>query len=198
VITRVGGSQAIPINVRIVAATNAKLSEKVREKQFREDLYYRLSVVTLDLPPLRERPEDVPILADYFLQQFCRQARRRTLTFSPEAAQRLQMHTWPGNIRELRNLMERLAFLCPGERVEIDDLAFMLKTESDAAALSSNSAGLTDATAEFQREYIRRAIQRSKGNMSRAASLLELHRSNLYRKMRQLKMAEADAEDLEE
>jgi Nif-specific regulatory protein len=198
VITRVGGSQAIPINVRVVAATNAKLAEKVREKQFREDLFYRLSVVTLDLPPLRQRPEDIPILADYFLQQFCRQARRRTLAISPEAAQRLRLHPWPGNIRELRNLMERLAFLCANEQVEVDDLAFILTAEREAAALNSDAGGLTDATAEFQREFIRRAIQRVKGNMSRAASVLGLHRSNLYRKMRQLRMAEADTEDVEE
>ncbi|MCA9078417.1 MAG: sigma 54-interacting transcriptional regulator, partial [Planctomycetaceae bacterium] len=101
VITRVGGSQAIPINVRVVAATNANLVESVRIKKFREDLYYRLSVVTLDLPPLRDRPEDVQPLAEYFLNHFCKQANRRTMSVSTEARRRLQAHAWPGNVREL-------------------------------------------------------------------------------------------------
>ena len=126
VITRVGGSQAIPINVRVIAATNANLAEKVRERRFRQDLYYRLSVVTVDMPPLRDRPEDVLPLARYFLDRFCRQAKRRPLELSPEARRRLQAHAWPGNVRELRNLMERVAFLSHGEQVEVDDLAFIL------------------------------------------------------------------------
>ncbi|HVV99582.1 MAG TPA: sigma 54-interacting transcriptional regulator, partial [Planctomycetaceae bacterium] len=129
VVTRVGGSKAIPINVRVVAATNTNLAEAVRQKKFREDLYYRLSVVTLDLPPLRNRPEDILLLAEYFLTQFCRQANRRPLPISPEARKRIQMHAWPGNIRELRNLMERVAFLCPNERVEAEDVAFILSPD---------------------------------------------------------------------
>ncbi|HAW26954.1 MAG TPA: sigma-54-dependent Fis family transcriptional regulator, partial [Planctomycetaceae bacterium] len=100
VVTRVGGSETIPINVRVVAATNAKLADAVRDKKFREDLYYRLSVVTLDLPPLRDRPEDVILLAEFFLAQFCSQANRRVLKISAEAKKRLQAHLWPGNVRE--------------------------------------------------------------------------------------------------
>jgi len=114
VITRVGGSQAIPVNVRIVAATNVQLAEAVRAKRFREDLYYRLNVVTLELPPLRERPEDIVPLAEYFLRQFCPQARRPVLELSAEARRRMLTHNWPGNVRELRNLMERVAFLSAG------------------------------------------------------------------------------------
>ena len=194
VITRVGGSVPIPINVRVVAATNANLSAAVREKKFREDLYYRLSVVTLDLPPLRERPEDVLLLAEYFLQQFCRQANRKTLTISPDARRRLQAHAWPGNIRELRNLMERVAFLSPTDRVEPEDLAFILSPDREPASGGTENAGLSEATDHFQREYIRQAIKRVKGNMSEAARLLGLHRSNLYRKMRQLGMSEGGEE----
>lgn len=196
VITRVGGSQNIPVNVRIVAATNANLMEVIRAKKFREDLYYRLSVVKLDLPALRERPEDILLLADFFLMNFCKQANRRPLLMSAEARQRLQGHNWPGNIRELRNLMERVAFLCAGERVEASDLAFILSPQAEAKSILANDSPLNEATGEFQREYIRKAIARVHNNMSEAAKVLGLHRSNLYRKMRQLEMNEADDESL--
>lgn len=194
VITRVGGSQPIRINVRVVAATNVNLAAAVRERRFREDLYYRLSVVALELPPLRDRPEDVLPLAEHFLGRFCVQASRRSLGISAEARKRLQAHAWPGNIRELRNLMERIAFLCPRDHVEVEDLAFILSPDSDSD-LASTDLGLTDATLRFQQDYIRRIIKRVQGNISEAARLLGLHRSNLYRKMRQLGMTEAGNED---
>ena len=190
VITRVGGSQSIPINVRIIAATNANLSEAVRAKKFREDLYYRLGVVTLDLPALRERPEDILPLAEFFLRRFAVQAKRPQLQLSSEARRRLQSHTWPGNVRELRNLMERIAFLCPADRVEPEDLAFILSPESDNTKLPALDLGLDAATREFQRDFIRRSIHHVSDNMTDAAKLLGLHRSNLYRKMKQLEMKE--------
>ncbi len=192
VITRVGGSQPIPINVRVIAATNAKLAELVRERKFREDLYYRLSVVTLDLPPLRDRPDDIIPLAEYFLGQFSTQANRRTLSLSADARKRLQAHSWPGNVRELRNLMERLAFLAPNDRIEAGDLAFILSPLRDDALELGGDLGLTEATRQFQQDHIRRCIDRVRGNMSEAARLLGLHRSNLYRKMRQLDMNAPD------
>jgi Nif-specific regulatory protein len=188
VITRVGGTQSIPVNVRVLAATNANLAELVREKKFRQDLYYRLSVVTVEIPPLRERPEDVIPLARFFLKRFCRDANRKSLTMSPEADKRLQMHHWPGNVRELRNLMERVAFLTAGDRVDADDLAFILSPKRDPLADLSDGLGLTEATSRFQVDYIKRAVKRMHGNMSDAAEFLGLHRSNLYRKMRQLEM----------
>jgi Nif-specific regulatory protein len=191
VITRVGGSQQIPVDVRIVAATNANLSEAVRSKKFREDLYYRLGVVSLDLPPLRERPEDILLLAEFFLKKFATQARRPPLQLSQEARRRLQAHPWPGNVRELRNLMERLAFLCARERVEAEDLAFMLSPDSDSGQLPGLDLGLEEATRTFQRDYIRRVIRHASGNVTDAAETLHLHRSNLYRKMKQLDMTEA-------
>ena len=190
VITRVGGSQTIPINVRIIAATNSNLSEAVRAKRFREDLYYRLGVVTLDLPALRERPEDILPLAEFFLRRFAVQAKRPQLQLSSEARRRLQSHAWPGNVRELRNLMERIAFLCPADRIEPEDLAFILSPESDNSKLPALDLGLDAATREFQRDFIRRSIHHVTDNMTDAAKLLGLHRSNLYRKMKQLEMKE--------
>jgi Nif-specific regulatory protein len=194
VITRVGGSQTIRTNVRVVAATNANLAAKVRDRKFREDLYYRLSVVALELPPLRDRPEDIQPLAEFFLERFAVQAGRRRLTISAEARRRLQSHAWPGNIRELRNLMERVAFLSPRERIEVEDLAFILSPGQEEGSDGDFEPGLAVATSQFQERHIRRIVKRVKGNMTEAAQLLELHRSNLYRKMRQLGMREGDEE----
>ena len=195
VITRVGGSVPISVNVRIVAATNVKLAEAVREKKFREDLYYRLNVVTLELPPLRERPEDIMTLAEYFLRQFCPQARRPVLEFTDEARRRVLTHGWPGNVRELRNLMERVAFLSTEEKIEVEDLAFILSPQQKGEAELGVDVGLSQATSRFQGQYIERAVTRASGNMSEAARMLGLHRSNLYRKMRQLGMNVPDEAD---
>jgi len=194
VITRVGGSQTVRIDARVVAATNVNLQAAVRERKFREDLYYRLSVVALELPALRDRPQDILLLANYFLERFCIQAGRKTLPLSPDAEQRLMAHAWPGNVRELRNLMERVAFLCPHERVERDDLAFIINPELPAGAADA-PLRLAEATNEFQQEYIRKMIKRAGRNRTEAARLLGLHRSNLYRKMKQLGMSDRDEFD---
>ncbi len=191
VVMRVGGSQPIPINVRVIAATNANLAEAVRDKRFRQDLYYRLSVVTLDLPPLRDRAEDILPLAEHFLVGFCAQAGRSLLKISKEARERMRSHGWPGNVRELRNLMERVAFLAAEDEVRVDDLAFILSPGGETTLSSAAGSGLADATKQFQRDYIRQTIDRAGGNMSEAARGMDLHRSNLYRKMRQLDMDEA-------
>jgi Nif-specific regulatory protein len=189
VLVRVGGSTPIHTDARVVAATNQNLAEMVRNKDFREDLYFRLNVVTIELPPLRERPDDVLLLAEHFLTDFCRKARRKVPKMTAEARKRLLSHSWPGNVRELRNLMERLAYLSAEDRIEAEDLAFILspRGQEKAPAIAADQT-LADATAHFQEEYIRQAIDSCSGNVSQAASQLGLHRSNLYRKMRQLGM----------
>ena len=188
VLVRVGGSTPIHTDARVLTSTNQDLAEMVRQKRFREDLYFRLNVVTLELPPLRERTGDVLLLAEHFLDDFCKRARRNLPLFSASARKRLTEHAWPGNVRELRNLMERLAYLSTGDRIESEDLAFILSPRSGASLVSDFDQSLSEATSQFQVQYIRRAIDGSEGNMSRAAARLGLHRSNLYRKMRQLDM----------
>jgi Nif-specific regulatory protein len=187
-VVRVGGSQAIPVDARVVAATNRQLAEAVRAGKFRQDLYYRLTVVTIDLPPLRERRDDVVPLAEFFLGQFGRDAGRPRLKLSAEAKRRLKEHDWPGNVRELRNLMERVAFLCPSDTVEASDLVFILKPPAGEAADAFADMTLADATRAFETRHIEHAIERAGGNMTEAARLLGLQRTNLYRKMRLLKM----------
>ncbi|QDU31323.1 Nitrogen fixation protein VnfA [Anatilimnocola aggregata] len=195
IVVRVGGSTNIATNARVLAATNQNLADLVRQKRFREDLYFRLNVVTLDMPPLRDRGDDIVTLAEHFLKHFCLQARRRIVKFTTAAKRRLLAHRWPGNVRELRNLMERLAYLAPDDQDKLDapDLAFILSPASTAANALSLDAPLTDATQRFQIEYIKRHIEACRGNMTAAAERLGLHRSNLYRKMRQLEM-EVDEE----
>ena len=189
VVVRVGGSKSIHTDARVIAATNQDLAEMVRQKKFREDLYFRLNVVTLQLPPLRERGDDIILLAEHFLADFSRKARRRAPKLTAAARKRLVQHAWPGNVRELRNLMERLAYLTAADTIEAEDLAFILSPRAQGAELFQFDGPLTDATHDFQVEYIKRAIERSRGNMTDAAELLGLHRSNLYRKMRQLGMS---------
>ena len=196
-VVRVGGSTPIHTEVRILAATNQDLATMVREKKFREDLFFRLNVVSLKLPPLRERGEDVLLLAEFFLETFCRNMGRPTPKFSAAAKKQILMHRWPGNVRELRNLMERLAYLTSADKIEAEDLAFIDTGGGEAISFDLGST-LSGATREFQQEYIRQMIDTTKGNMSQAAKRLGLHRSNLYRKMRQLEIRGGEEEGGEE
>jgi Nif-specific regulatory protein len=188
VVVRVGGSKSIHTDARVIAATNQDLAEMVRQKRFRQDLYFRINVVSMVIPPLRERPDDIIPLAEHFLKLFCRQARRSLLEISPAARSRLEAHPWPGNVRELRNTIERLAYLSASNRIELDDLAFILSPSAQTGPTVPGDLRLTEATNRFQIEYIEQAIAHAKNNMSQAAEALGLHRSNLYRKMRQLGM----------
>jgi Nif-specific regulatory protein len=198
VVVRVGGSQTIPTDARVIAATNKNLADLVRARKFREDLYFRLNVVTLELPPLRARGDDVFLLAEHFLHHFSLKAQRRSPKFTAAAKKRLLMHPWPGNVRELRNLMERMAYLAPEDKIDAEDLAFILSPRSGGPGSMPLDLPLTDATRRFQIDYIKHHIDAARGNMSAAAEKLGLHRSNLYRKMRQLEMAGAEEEgDLE-
>jgi DNA-binding NtrC family response regulator len=134
------------------------------------------------------------LLAEHFLRHFSKQAGRRTPKLSSSARKRLISHTWPGNVRELRNLAERLAYLSAGEKIEAEDLAFILSPTNAGAAAIGEGLTLNDATDQFQTEYIKQSIARARGNVSLAAKNLGVHRSNLYRKMRQLGMATDDGE----
>ncbi len=191
VVVRVGGSTPINTDVRVIAATNQPLEDWVGKGRFREDLFYRLNIVTLHLPPLRERGDDVLLLSQYFLEQFCRRAGRSVPVISDGARRRLLQHAWPGNVRELRNLMERVAYLSVGETVVADDIELVSRVSANKGPdNTSQFAGLSlaDATRDFQIMHIQQAIGRHGGRMTEVADELGLHRPNLYRKMRQLGM----------
>ncbi|MCC6509826.1 MAG: sigma-54-dependent Fis family transcriptional regulator [Pirellulaceae bacterium] len=193
VVVRVGGSTPIRTDVRVIAATNQNLAELVRQKRFREDLYFRLNVVTLHLPALRERGDDILVLAEHFLEHFGAQIGRRSMTLSKMSQERMRAHAWPGNVRELRNMMERVVYLANNSVVEESDLAFVLApTRAVEAKSLPSSMTLSDATSAFQSEYIQRHVDAAGGNIAHAAQRLGLHRSNLYRKMKQLGMETGD------
>lgn len=194
VVVRVGGSRPISTDARVIAATNQDLADMVRHRKFREDLFFRLNVVSLKMPPLRERIEDIVPLAEHFLTDFCARARRKTLRMTPAAEKRLRQHHWPGNVRELRNLMERLAYLSPEDTIDAGDLDFIIAPKREDMSGFSLGLGLAEATRQFQMEFIRKQIVAAGNNMSEAAKSMGLHRSNLYRKMSQLGMIEGDHE----
>jgi two-component system nitrogen regulation response regulator NtrX len=184
----VGGSTRIRVDARVLAATNKDLPAEIRGGRFREDLYFRLNVVPIFVPPLRERTEDVALLADHFMAMLGREYGRRAKTFDPDAVEALRRYPWPGNVRELRNLVERLMIMVPGDRVSSRDLTFLehgiVGTPQAPAHHSSPILPLHDARDEFEKEYILRALAAQQGNMSRTADVLGVERSNLYRKMR--------------
>ncbi|MGH9365553.1 MAG: sigma-54-dependent transcriptional regulator [Thermoanaerobaculia bacterium] len=178
--TRVGGSRPLASDARILSATNKNLAEEIRHGAFREDLYFRLSVVPIDVPPLRERAEDIPALANHFLRQSSARFGRKPKTFSPSALEALTVYRWPGNVRELKNLVERLMILSPAEEIAREDLEF----PPQAAEVVPADAPLKDAREDFERRYILTALRRHRGNVTRAAEALRVERSNLYRKLK--------------
>jgi two-component system nitrogen regulation response regulator NtrX len=184
----VGGSSRIKVDARVVAATNKDLPAEIRAGQFRDDLYFRLNVVPIFVPALRDRSEDIPLLAEYFMAMLAREYGRRPKTFERDATAALQRYGWPGNVRELRNLVERLMIMVPGDCVTARDLTF-LDTGHGPAPLPANRdprpmVPLHDARDQFERDYILRALAAQHGNISRTADVLGVERSNLYRKMR--------------
>ena len=183
----VGGSARIRVDTRVLAATNKDLIEEIRHGRFREDLYFRLNVVPIVVPPLRERAEDVPLLADHFMALLAREYGRRAKVFEAEALQLLRQCPWPGNVRELRNLVERLMIMVQGDHVTPDDVRLLGNVAggtTEGAVAPETVAPLHTARDEFEKAYILRALASQHGNMSKTADLLGVERSNLYRKMR--------------
>ena len=181
---RVGGTETITVDVRVVAATNRDLKKMVEEHTFREDLYYRLAVVTLELPPLRKRPMEIPLLAEKFVREFARENQRGELKISPELMNALERHPWPGNIRELRNCLESMVVLSSGDTLTVDDMPQVFGdapgARSDAETSSSDSGGTLESS---ERELIAKALERNHGNITRAAQELGISRRTLHRRL---------------
>ncbi len=178
---RVGGTRPIEVDVRVIAATNKDLKKKVAEGTFREDLFYRLAVISLVLPPLRERQRDVRALAEHFVAEVARESKRAPLKLAPEALALLEAHAWPGNIRELRNAIERAVVLCQADEVGPLDLPPDLMEKPSGQA----PGGYHERVDEFRRRAIREALEECGGNQTRAAEKLGLQRTYLARLIRQ-------------
>jgi len=184
---RVGGSETIDVDVRVIAATNKSLEREIQEGKFREDLYYRLNVIPFHVPALRERREDIPLLAQAFVREFCADSAVAQKTLAPRTLALLGGYAWPGNVRELRNLVERLVLMTPEPRIRPEDLPEELRGGAAQAPAASGST-LEDARREFERRFLLARLHEHGGNISRTAEAIGLARESLSRKLRALKI----------
>jgi two-component system nitrogen regulation response regulator NtrX len=191
VVEPVGGAASVRVDVRVLAATNKDLPAEIRLGRFREDLYFRLNVIPIFVPPLRDRPDDILLLAQHFMTELSREYGRRPKQFDAGAAAGLRSCRWPGNVRELRNVVERLMIMVPGDTIRLSDLSFLDAAASVDMEEPGPVAPLHDARDRFEREYILKALAAQHGNISRTAEVLGVERSNLYRKMRGFGIAPA-------
>jgi two-component system nitrogen regulation response regulator NtrX len=202
--TRVGGQRPVKVDVRVLSATSRDLAEEIAAGRFREDLYYRLNVVPVRIPPLRERREDIPDLVNHFLTRFAAERRIAPPRIAEEAVAALQAHDWPGNVRQLRNIIERTLILAPGDRVECIEIDLLPPeivegqgpSSINSASIAIMGSPLREARESFEREYLKIQIRRFSGNISRTASFIGMERSALHRKLKALGLG--DKRDTEE
>lgn len=180
----VGSNTPISVDVRVVAATNKRLDEEIEKGTFRSDLFFRLNVIPFEVPPLRERVEDVPLLIDHFNRRFAKAYGKKPKVFDAEAIELMQRYSWPGNVRELRNTIERVVILHQNHRVAVTNLPAF--GESEPPASSYRFPSFKEASDAYHREFIQRKLDEAEGNVSRAAELMGIDRSHLYRRMRAL------------
>src|SRR6266478_5471344 len=182
---RVGGKDTLRVDVRVIAASNRDLATLIREGQFREDLYYRLNVIPIEVPSLRTRKDDIPAHVSHFIAQFCAENGKRTKTLSSEALGYFLAYDWPGNVRELRNMVERLVIMAPGDVITAEDLPAPLRPKETApAAGEARERSLKDARDNFERAYILTELHTNDWNVTRTAERLGIERSHLYRKLK--------------
>jgi len=195
-ITRVGGSDVLVVDVRIIAATNRDLLQEIGQGRFRDDLYYRLNVVNLAVPPLRERREDIPLLAQHFLARFAEKNKKAIKGFAPRAMDRLLRHAWPGNVRELMNAVERGVVLARSEWLGEDDLALTLPGGAPPApsSIPGEPALSVEGTSleELERAAILKTLEDAGGNKSEAARRLGITRRTLHKKLKQYGLMQAN------
>jgi DNA-binding NtrC family response regulator len=186
---RVGGTHTLRVDVRIIAATNKNLTQAIKNEKFREDLYYRLNVIPIKVPPLKQRMEDLPLLLTFFLNKFQKGKEKRAMVFSPEALDAMMGYDWPGNVRELENVVKRMMILCDNELVHFTDLPEYIRSrstvirESDAESLEDGRT-LNDAVRDYEKKLILDALERSRGVKAKAAKLLNIKRTTLVEKMK--------------
>jgi two-component system nitrogen regulation response regulator NtrX len=180
----VGSNTPVTVDVRVIAATNKRLDEEIEKGSFRADLYFRLNVIPFEVPPLRERLEDVPLLVEHFNQRFAKAYGKKVKRFDPQAIAAMQHYSWPGNVRELRNTIERVVIMASNQRVGVKDLPAFGDTEPPASSYRFPS--FKEASDAYHREFIQRKLDEADGNVSRAAELMGIDRSHLYRRMRAL------------
>jgi len=179
---KVGGSKNIKVDVRIIAATNKEIEEEIRKGNFREDLYFRLNVIPIQVPPLRERKSDIPLLVEHFLVNFSRQYGQKKKSVSRTTLRTLMEYEWPGNVRELKNTIERFVIMNPSEIIDVKEVQPARSVKSDYTAFKT----LRDARENFEKDFIMRKLQENNWNVSKTAEDLDIERSNLHRKIKSL------------
>jgi transcriptional regulator with PAS, ATPase and Fis domain len=192
---RVGGTRPIKADIRVIAATNRDLDQATKDGRFREDLFYRLNVVRITLPPLRDRMKDVPVLVRHLVAKYAAETKKVVRSVSVEALARLQAHAWPGNVRELANVIERAVVLCAGDRIGLDDLALPTRAVRSAPPMNSGACD-DDFRAQVKaakQAIIRAALDRVGGNQTKAAEVLGLQRSHLVKLLRALEIRELES-----
>jgi two-component system response regulator HydG len=189
-VVRVGSNDPLRVNVRVLSATNTDLSERVREKQFREDLYFRIKGVTIDVPPLRQRREDIPLLIEHFIRQIAAARGTKVQSVTADARRVLMAYPWPGNIRQLRNDVENMVVLATGDRITVDDLPpdIYKGPEQLASTQLGQLAGIS--LEEAERELIRNTLKMVEGNREQAANILGIGERTLYRKIKEYGLKE--------
>jgi two-component system nitrogen regulation response regulator NtrX len=186
----VGSDAPITVDTRVIASTNKDLEEEISRGNFREDLFYRLNVIPFVVPPLRERKEDIPLLARHFLKEFASAYGRRPREITEDSIAVLMRYTWPGNVRELRNVIERIVIMNPTtSRFERKHLPPLVYRDGRRRAAGTEGSTLHQARAAYERDYILKKLDENHGNVSRTAEVLGLERSHLYRKMKSLGIA---------
>jgi len=181
-IQRVGGKQIIEVDVRVIAATNKNLEEEIKAGRFRDDLFYRINVIPLHLPPLRERQEDIPLLVNHFMQQFCCDNGKKMKSISPETLERLKWYDWPGNVRELRNIIERMIIVVESDEISTNDVSIII---SVTEAIPTGEESLRELLEQYEKKLTLDALERNDWNISQTARELKIDRANLHRKLRQ-------------
>jgi two-component system response regulator HydG len=184
-VVRMGSNEPIEVDVRLISATNRKLEEMVAEKQFREDLFFRIKGVTLSLPPLRERREDIPLLMHYFLQEFAEKYKKELEGITPAAQQMLVSYGWPGNVRQLRTAVENMVVLAPGKMMGVESLPAEIQPAAGAEHISGITNLVGISIEEAEKELIRNTLKMVDGNREQAARILRIGERTLYRKIRE-------------
>jgi len=188
-VERIGSQKTIQVDVRVIAATNKNLEEEIEKGEFREDLYFRLSVIPVRVPPLRERTEDIPVLVQHFVQEFSAANNFRPKTISPAAMEALKRHPWRGNVRELRNTIERLMIMVEGETVEPDDLTEVLRKPAGSSGAPDAAGSLRDFKESAERTFLVQKLRENEWNISATANAIGTPRSNLYKKLEQYEIS---------
>jgi two-component system nitrogen regulation response regulator NtrX len=182
---RVGGNETIEVDVRVVSATNIDIKRAIEEGKFREDLYYRLNVIPIHVPALSERVEDIPLLADYFIEKFSKEHGLGSKEILDDGMDFLMKYSWPGNVREIKNIIERLMIMVQKEVIDKGDIKKHLESYDYEDTISKNTSSLKKAREDFEREHIIRALKRNNGNVTSTSKQLGIERTNLHRKIKQ-------------